>query len=167
METTIFDRLGEIKKEKTFLEKKLNVKIVIQGKQVVIEGAPLDEYEASLVLDAINFGFPARTAATLKEEDVVFHKLNIKDFTRRRNIEIVRSRIIGTQGRTKQTIENLADCKIIVRDNEIGVICAADEIDYAITGITNLIRGSKQANVYRFLERINANRRVARTQTRT
>ncbi len=159
METIIFDRLGEIKKHRSTLEKKLKVSITIQGRQVKFEGDSFDEYEASLVLDAINFGYSAETALILKEEDVVFHKLSIKDFTRRKNRKDVRARLIGTQGRTKRTIENLADARIIIKDNEIGLICPAEEVDYAITAITNLIRGSKQSNVYNFLERINASKK--------
>jgi rRNA processing protein Krr1/Pno1 len=47
----------------------------------------------------------------------------------------------------------------MIKGNEVGLICPAEEIDYVITGMTNLIRGSKQANVYKFLERINTSRK--------
>ena len=159
METIIFNNPSEVKKNKELLEHKLKVTIQIGGRKVAFEGSSFDEYEASIVLEAISFGFPAHTAILLKDEDVVFRRLSIKDFTRRRNLEIVKARLIGTQGRTKHTIENLADCKIIINGNEIGIICLGEDIDYIITSLTNLIRGAKQANIYRFLEGINAQRK--------
>lgn len=159
METLIFKSTKELEREQDFLERKLKVKIQIIGKKVTFEGDPFDEYEASLVLEAISFGYPARAAILLKDEEFIFRKVNLKDFTRRKNLEVVRARVIGTYGRTKRTIENLADCKIIIKDNEVGVLCPAEEIDYVITALGNLIRGSKQANVYNFLERVNASKK--------
>ncbi|HLC54593.1 MAG TPA: hypothetical protein VJK07_03110 [Candidatus Nanoarchaeia archaeon] len=159
METIYFDRLGELKRTKDELEKRLKVSISIQGKRVTINGGAFEEFEALTILEAMNFGFSAKIALMLKDEDIVFRKLPIKNFTRRKDLETVKARVIGTQGRTKRTIENLADCQVIVKGNEVGLICPAEEIDYVLTGMTNLIRGSKQANIYKFLERINAARK--------
>ncbi len=159
METIFFKRLSELKRNKAELERRLKVKIEIIGKKVTMEGATVDEYEASIVLDAINFGFPTQTALLLKEEDVLFRKINIKSVTRRKDLEVVKSRVIGTQGSTKNTIEEIADCQVVVNGNEVGIIGEAAEIEYALTALTNLIRGSKQANVYKFLERINTRKK--------
>lgn len=159
METIYFDRLGELKRTKDELEKRLKVSISIQGKRVTINGGAFEEFEALTILEAMNFGFSAKIALMLKDEDIIFRKLPIKNFTRRKDLETVKARVIGTQGRTKRTIENLADCQVIVKGNEVGLICPAEEIDYVLTGMTNLIRGSKQANIYKFLERINAARK--------
>ena len=156
METLYFDRLGELRRTKNELERRLKVSISIEGKKVTINGNAFEEFEALTVLEAMNFGFSAQTALMLKDDDTVFRIIPIKNFTRRKDLETVKARIIGTQGRTKRTIENLADCQVIVKGNEVGLICPAEEIDYVITGMTNLIRGSKQANVYKFLEKINA-----------
>jgi len=111
METIYFNKTNELRKEKEFLEKKLNVKINIKRKNVIIQGNPLDEYEASLVLDAINLGFSARTAALLKDEDMIFEKINIKDFAGKKRLDIVRGRLIGTNGKTKRALEEgLQNC---------------------------------------------------------
>lgn len=160
METFFCRRAGEIEREKEKLEKKLKIKIRIQGKKVTFEGPALEEYEANMVFEAFNFGFPLDSALMLKDEDMTFKRLNIKDFTRRVDLETVKSRLIGTQGRTRRTLENIADCHIRIQDNEVGIIGSAAEVEYTITAITNLIRGSKQANVYRFLERINTQKKT-------
>ena len=159
METIFFDRLGELRRTKNELEKRLKVSISIEGKKVTIRGNTFEEFEALNVLEAMNFGFSAQTALMLKDDDIIFQKLPIKNFTRRKDLETVKARIIGTQGRTKRTIENLAECEVVVKGNEVGIICPAEEIDYVVTGMANLIRGSKQSNVYKFLERINTARK--------
>jgi ribosomal RNA assembly protein len=158
-ETFIFEKIGSLKKAKDELEQKLGIKILIEGKKITIEGEAIKEYEAKIILDAINFGFKPKQALILKNESYVFKKVNIKDFTRRKNLKDVRGRIIGTEGKTKRTIENVANCEIIVKDNEVGIIGAEEHINDAVTAITNLARGTKQANVYRFLERMNVARK--------
>ncbi len=155
MQTIIFKNLKELKRAKNELEKKLNIKIKIKAKKVEIRGNSLEEYEASIVLDAINFGFSAKKALALKEESKIFRILNIKNFTRKKNLKEVRARIIGKEGKTKRTIENIAECNIIIKDNEMGIIGDAESIKELITGITNLIKGTKQSNTYRYLERLN------------
>ncbi|MEK6899217.1 MAG: hypothetical protein AABW79_03925 [Nanoarchaeota archaeon] len=159
METIYVQRIGEIKKQKDELEKKLKVSLEIKGKQVTINGPSLEEYEATVILEAISFGFSIQAALILKEEDAIFRKINIKHVTRRKNLAIVKARLIGTEGKTKRTLENLADCKILIKDNEIGIIGPADEIEEATTGIEILIRGSKQSNVYNYLEKMNKKRK--------
>ena len=153
------ERLTELKREKNFLEKNLKVKITIKRKKIIIKGEPLDEYEALMVLDAINLGFSARKSCSLKDEDMIFERLNIKDHTRRKNLEIVRGRLIGTHGKTKETIEKICNCEIKIKGNIVGIIAPAESIEYITTAITNLIRGTKQTNIYKYLERINTQRK--------
>lgn len=152
----IFSKTLELKRTKPELEKILNVKIKIQGKKVTIEGSPMDEYEASLVLDAINFGFSAKKALSLKNENLLFRILNIKKITRKKNLQDVRARVIGKEGKTRKTIENITNSEVLIKDNEIGIIGNAESIDEISTIITNLVRGTKQSNVYRYLEKMNA-----------
>ena len=156
METLFFEKTGSIKREKAELEKELGVKITIQGRKITLEGNPMDEYEAGIILDAISFGFKVKIALTLLDEDKIFRKLPMKNFTRRKNLKEVRARVIGTEGKTRRTIENIASCDVVINDNTVGVIGSAESIENATTALSNLIKGSKQANVYRFLERMNA-----------
>ncbi len=148
-------KINEVKKQKETLEKELNVKISITGKKIAVSGKALDEYEASIIFDAINIGFSIRTALLLKDPDFSFREILIKDFTRRKNMEVIKGRLIGKHGRTKKTIEKISDCAIMIKDNSVGIIGHSENIEYAITAITNIIRGSKQSNVYSYLEKIN------------
>jgi len=153
--------MREIRKEKNALEQSLAIKILIDGKKVSIQGEPVKEFTAERVLIAINFGFSAKISLTLKDSDMDFKIINIKNFTRRKNLHEIRARLIGTEGKTKRTIENIADCELVIneKDNSVGIIAMADEIDEITTAIQNLIRGSTQSNVYAFLERMNAERK--------
>jgi ribosomal RNA assembly protein len=161
METLYFKKIKELQKERLQLEKKLAVAITIQGKKVTIEGESIDEFEALIVLEAMQFGFSAKKSLELLKEDIIFRKIPIKQFTRRKNLKEVRGRVIGKEGKTKNTIEQISGCDIFINEdeNQIGMIGPAEQIDEATTALTNLIKGSKQANVYRFLERMNAGKK--------
>lgn len=155
MEEIYFEKTSELKRNLTELQKKLKVEIKLQGKKAVAVGDSIDEYEASLVLEAISFGFSAKKSLLLKDPEMIFRKLQIKNFTKRKNLKEVRARIIGTKGKTKKTIEEISGCYLILKDNELGIIASVETIEEATLAITNLIKGTKQSNVYRYLERTN------------
>jgi KH domain-containing protein len=160
METIFIEKIAEIKRNIKELEYKLKVRMSFQGRSLSISGEAIDEYEASIIINAINFGFSAKQALSLQEPDMQFRILNIKDFTRRKNLKEVRARLIGTEGKTKRTLENVGNCEIVINDNEIGVIGTANTLDETTTAIVSLIRGSKQGNVYAFMEKMNRERKA-------
>ena len=153
MKKIISDKLPRILKNKKKLQEKLNVKITNRGKEIYLKGNAADEYIAELVIDALNFGFEYNAAIMIKEENFTFERLHIKDYTKRNDLERVRGRIIGKQGKTLKTLEQLTKCFIGLKDNEVGIIGPAENIENAQNAITSIIRGSKQSNVYSFLEK--------------
>ena len=80
MKKLICEKIVRIIKGKKQLEKGLNVKLSIRGKEVTIEGEPEDEYIAEKVIDALEFGFPFSVAILIREEDAMFETLNIKNY---------------------------------------------------------------------------------------
>jgi ribosomal RNA assembly protein len=153
MKKFILESASRIIKNRKKLEKKLNVKITNRGKEIVIEGSAMDEYAAEKVIDAINFGFSLSSALLIKEEDFSFEILNIKDYTRRKDLERIRARIIGKGGKTLKTLSQLTDCSFELKDNEVGIIGNPEDIKNAEQGIISIVQGAKQANVYSFLEK--------------
>ena len=149
----------KIVQNKRILEQKLKVKISIKGKKLDFTGNEVDEFVSDRVFDAIDFGFSVNDALLLCEEDMLFEKMHIRDFTRRKNLEEVRGRIVGTKGKTIRTLANLSGCLIQLRGNELGIIGPSEDIDEAMQALENLIRGSKQTNVYSFLEKQNQNKK--------
>lgn len=162
MQRIYLKNVVEVRKEKKMLEEKLNLQIKLLGRTAIIEGDSLDEYEAELVFEAMNFGFSAKTAVMLKDGEMQFKLVRIKEVTRRKNLDIVKARIIGTHGKTRRALENITNTEIMIRGNEIGVIGPAAEMDDTVTGIQSLVRGSKQSNVYKFLEKMNKKKKEQR-----
>ena len=147
-------KIEEIRKFKKLLEKKLNLSIDIIDRNVNFEGPSLDEYEASIVFDAMNFGFSLRKALLLKGDDVTFRVIHIKEHTKR-NLKEIMSRLIGTNGKTRKVMENISGCKILIKEGNVGVLGYVEDVENLSTAIIHLIRGSKQSNMYQYLERRN------------
>ena len=82
----------------------------------------------------------------------IFDILNIKDYTNQKNFERVRGRVIGKDGKALKTISNLSNCHIEISGNKIGIIGNCENIRTVEEACKLLIRGSKQANVYAYLE---------------
>src|SRR3989338_1087241 len=142
MQTIFFEKNSEIKRTEEELEKKLNVKIEIDGRKVIVEGGPFEEYIASVVLDAMRFGFSAHKSLILKDDRNIFRTVSIKDNTHKKKLKEVRARKIG---KTKKTIENITNCEVIINNNEVGIIGEAESIEEVITAVSNLVRGTKQS----------------------
>ncbi len=147
------DNIEKIIKNKRKLEKILNVKITINGEEVSAEGKAEDEYIAKKVIDAIMFGFRPSVALLIKKEDFLFEILNIKDYTHRKDFETIRARIIGAGGKTLRTLSNLTECFFEIKNNEVGIIGSPENIKNAQDSVVLIIQGSKQANVYSYLEK--------------
>jgi len=153
MEKIFCEKLPRILKAKKMLEEKLNIKISNKGKDVYIKGKAKDEYTAKRVIDALNFGFDFKDAILIKEEDYEFDLLNIKEYAKNHNLERIRGRLIGKNGKTKKTLSHLTKCTIEIKDNFIGIIGPAEQIYNAQQALISLIKGSKQSNVYAYLEK--------------
>ncbi len=145
--------IQKIKKRKNFLEKNLHLKIDIVGENVELKGKEIDIYIGEKVLEAIDAGFAINRALLLLNEDYSFEKIPLKSVTRRKNLEPVIGRIIGTKGKTLRTLSELSGCFISLKDNVVSIIGPSEKLKEIVTAIKNLIRGSKQSNVYYFLER--------------
>lgn len=153
MKIIIVDKLSKITKNRKRLENKLGVKISNRGREVKIEGNPEEEYVAEKVIDALNFGFGYSDAIQIKEEDFVFEKFSIKDYTHRKNLESVRARVIGTKGKTLNTVGELTGCVVELDGNEVGIIGPAELIKNAQDAVISIIQGAKQSYAYKMLEK--------------
>lgn len=153
MKKLFCESFRKIIKNKEKLEKILGVKITNRGKEVFISGNAEDEFIAEMVIDAIEFGFPLTAALSIKREDNVLEILNIKDYTKRKDFESIRARIIGSGGKTIKNLDLLTKCHLELKGNRIGIIGDPEYIKTVQEALILLIRGSKQANVYSYLEK--------------
>jgi len=153
MRTIICEKFPRILKNKKRLEEALDIKIENRGKEIFIEGGGEEEYIAEKVIDALNLGFPFSIALLIKEEDFEFEILNIKDFTKTHNLERVRARIIGKNGKTLKTLSILTKCYFELKDNCVCIIGESEYMKNAQDAIIAIIQGSKHSNVYSYLEK--------------
>ena len=65
----------------------------------------------------------------------------------------VRARIIGKAGKTLKTLTDLSECYFELKDNFVGIMGAPEFMKNAQESVISIIRGSKQGNVYKFLEK--------------
>lgn len=143
----------KILQHKSELEKKLNVKIKVQGTKTEISGKEIDEYFAERVIKAMDFPFLFEQALVLKDEEFIFEVIHIKEHTRRRDLKTIKARIIGKKGKTLKILQDLSKCLITLKGNEVAIIGEYEEFERAHQAVISLIQGSKQGNVYEGLER--------------
>jgi len=153
MKTFILEKAIRILKARKEIEKELGIKITNRGKEITIESTPEKEYIASQVVEALNIGFPLNYALSIKTEDNLLEIINIKDYTRSKDLERIRGRIIGRKGVTLKTLNELTECYFELKDNQLGIIGNPEYIKIAQEAVISLIQGTKTANVYAFLEK--------------
>lgn len=159
VQTLIVTGIEKIKKAIPAIENRVKIRVSFSGNKITIKGAELNEYVVSQILHAVDFGFDVEDALILQDPDFTLRFLNIKDYTHKKNLAEVRARVIGTDGRAKGTIEELTGSRIVIHDNNIGVIADSDHVDFVVQAFASLIAGAKHANVFSYLEKQNINLR--------
>ncbi|PIN95044.1 hypothetical protein COU56_02150 [Candidatus Pacearchaeota archaeon CG10_big_fil_rev_8_21_14_0_10_31_9] len=155
MKKLYVSKVRKISQNKNELEKALNVKISITGRNIVIDGKEVDEYFASKVIGALDYPFLLEDALFLRDENYMMEVLHIKDYTKRKDFKVIKGRIIGTQGKTLRTLRELTGCEVVVENNDAAILGMAENILDAVQAVISLIQGSKQGNVYARLEHRN------------
>ena len=158
MRTILIQNPGRIKKAIKQL-KKLKVKKKFIKNKFIIDGDEIEEYSAEQIIMAIDFGFDPEDAILLLNPEYVLEFINVKSHTRRNNLQDVRARVIGVNGKAKRTIENLAGAAMSIQGNKVGVIVRSDHLSTTLNAIRSLIQGAKHSNVFTYLEKQNANLR--------
>jgi len=145
--------LKKIISSKKEIEKSLKVSITYNNNTVNIQGSAQQEYIAQEIIKALDYDFPKSDALLLLDENFLFEEINIKDYSKSKDFQRIRSRIIGKKGKTLRTLSNLTECHFQIKDNKIAIIGESQNIKNAQDSLISLIRGSKQSNIYNFLER--------------
>jgi ribosomal RNA assembly protein len=127
--------------------------IAVEKDKVKISGNEYNEYLVEEIVRAIDFGFHIDDTLLLKKENFVLEFVDIKSHTRRKNLNDVRARVIGTDGKAKKNIEQLTGAVIVIKENRIGVIVDDIHLDATIQALESLIQGSKHGNIFAYLEK--------------
>jgi ribosomal RNA assembly protein len=159
MKTLQIENPTKIKKAIPKIERKIKIRLNLNKNNLTIKGEEINEFLVEKIILAVDFGFDVEDALLLKNEDFTLEFINIKEHTRRKNLEEVRSRVIGTKGKAKRTIEELAGAVLVIHDNVVGAIVDSEHLEDTTQGIISLIQGAKHGNVFAYLEKQNAKRR--------
>ena len=158
---------GSVKKE---LEHQCSIEIKIEGETGEIQIIPMSQNgfdEKSLkaieVIEAISHGFSPEVAFRLFNEDIVLLVIDLRDTVHKSSNAIARlkGRIIGANGKSRKTMEELTSTSISVHGHTVSVIGIYEETILANDAVLLLCKGRSHKVVYEMLQ--NA-RRKAKTE---
>jgi ribosomal RNA assembly protein len=110
-------------------------------------------YVCREIVLAIGRGFSPEIAQLLLKADYGIEFLNIKDFAKNENDAIrVKGRVIGEEGKSRKTIEELTGVHLMVYGKTVGLIGELEVLPIARKAIESLLSGQKHASVYHWLE---------------
>ena len=157
------DRVGVIigpnGNTKKIIEKKSTAKMYIDSETGSVELSepedPLMAMRTGEVIKAIGRGFNPEKALRLFDDDMltleIMYLSNIASTPKELNR--LRGRIIGKNGKSREIFENLTGCRISVMGKTVSILGHTDQILIARTGIEMLINGSPHGPVFSFLEK--------------
>lgn len=147
------DRIRVIMERKTreTIEKELGVKISFSENLVEIDGEGVELFRAKDIVKAIGRGFSPPKAFRLFDEK---ENLEVVEITgvKENKMKIIRSRMIGTKGKTRRLIERFSGCSISIYGKTISMIGKYEQISIAREAVNMILRGSKHSKVYGFLQ---------------
>jgi ribosomal RNA assembly protein len=143
---------------KKAVEEKTRTTITIDSREglVTIEGEDTDGFLRGIdVINAINRGFsPERAFTLLDDEDLIFDQIDLSQMAdNTRQLDRLRGRIIGKDGRAREQIEDMTETLISVYGKTIAIIGLADKLKVARTAIDMLLSGVPHETVFSFLDK--------------
>jgi ribosomal RNA assembly protein len=116
---------------------------------------PLQGLRVMDLVRAIGRGFsPERALAILDDEMLMLDVLDIsKMASTKSDMERIKGRIIGKDGRSREIMERLSGTKVSVYGKTVAVLGYPEQVRVARTAIEMLLDGAPHGNVYSFLEK--------------
>lgn len=161
------DRIGALigpeGQVKANMENRLSVELTIDSEtgDVTITLAKEDSdpsllFRAKEAVTAIGRGFsPDRAYRLISDEDAALEVIDLREIFGRSpsDLQRVKGRIIGQEGKTRRIIEELTEADVSVHGHTVSIIANIDQMDVARQAIQMLLQGSQHSTVYRFLHR--------------
>ncbi|OPX69989.1 MAG: polynucleotide phosphorylase/polyadenylase [Methanoregulaceae archaeon PtaB.Bin056] len=146
---------GLVKKE---LEEKTGTVISIDSQEgiVRVEGEDAVPFlRAVEVIQAVNRGFsPERAFRLLEDEDLLLEVIDLSGLADSpRQMDRLRGRIIGRDGRAREQIEHMTHTQISVIGKTIALIGLPEQMKVARAAIDMLLEGSPHEAVFSYLEK--------------
>ncbi len=160
--------IGEKGKVKRYLEDRTGLKLKINSKSGDVRVVETENCDPAMILKlrdivrAIGRGFAPQKAYQLLDEDAVLAVFDIRDFTGKRSKDVrrIRSRVIGSDGKTRRLIETIGEVSMVVQGNSVALIGNYETIDAGSRAVELLLSGSEHSTIYQFLERKKRGRKI-------
>ena len=116
---------------------------------------PLQGLRVMDLVKAIGRGFsPERALAILDDEMLMVDVLDLSKMVGTKNdMERIKGRIIGKDGRSREIMERHSGAKVSVYGKTVTILGYPEQIRIARTAIEMLLDGAPHGNVYSFLEK--------------
>lgn len=146
---------GSIKK---VIEEKTSTAITVDSNEGVVrvEGEDAIPFlRAVEVIEAINRGFsPERAFRLLEDEDLLMEVMDLSAISdSQHQMDRLRGRIIGRDGRAREQIEQMTNTQISVFGKTITLIGLPEQIKIARAAVDMLLEGSPHEAVFSYLEK--------------
>lgn len=153
----LIGKAGATKKD---LETKTHTTITVDSKEGLVKVEATDENTISLlraveIINAINRGFsPERAFEMIEDEDLLLDVIDLSAMAEGpRQLDRLRGRIIGKDGRAREQIEDMTDVEISVFGKTVALIGYPEQMKTARAAIDMLIEGVPHENVFAFLDK--------------
>jgi ribosomal RNA assembly protein len=152
--------IGKDGKVKKRIESACNTSLKIDGETGEVEFStpkelidPTVVFKIQNIITAIGRGFPPWKALKLLDDDFMFEVIDLRNAVgkSRRNLQRVKGRLIGNEGKTRKIIEETTDVDVSIYGRTLALIGRASELEVAKAAIDKLIGGCEHKTVYRFL----------------
>ena len=107
-------------------------------------------FQAKSIVKAIGRGFSPEKAFRLLSEEENLEIIELSEFNDKK-IKILKARLIGTSGKTREMVENFSGCAVSVYGKTVSFIGKYDQMNVCREALKMIIRGSKHSKVYTFL----------------
>ncbi len=116
---------------------------------------PIKGMRAKEVIHAIARGFsPEKALRLFDEELLMFETIDLTNIaSTEKDLQRLRGRIIGKDGKSREIFETLTDVHISVYGKTVSIIGYPEHNTVARKGIEMLLEGSSHGPVYKFLEK--------------
>jgi ribosomal RNA assembly protein len=153
----LIGKAGATKKD---LETKTHTTITVDSKEGLVKVEATDENTIPLlraveIINAINRGFsPERAFEMIEDEDLLLDVIDLSAMADGpRQLDRLRGRIIGKDGRAREQIEDMTDVEISVFGKTVALIGYPEQMKTARAAIDMLIEGIPHENVFAFLDK--------------
>jgi ribosomal RNA assembly protein len=145
---------GSVKKE---LEEITKTRINIDSKEGDVRLTSEESIQLYILKDvikAIGRGFNPEIAMQLLKTDFVLELVSLNEYAKNPSqLPRIKGRVIGKEGRARETIEELTETNISVYGKTVSIIGFCDNTAICKRAVESLLTGSPHSSVFKWLEK--------------